>query len=62
MTESIDIWAIKSPQGVILLNTMAHSEYNCIYAYCIGRPSEWEELKSHGFNCVRVQVREIKNE
>lgn len=54
-------WAIKAPDGSIILKTL--SEYSELNAWCFftgGEKKNHERVKKEGYRCVRVRVEEIK--
>jgi hypothetical protein len=60
MSEQI-MWAVKTPEGEILLRTIAQSDYWAKRNYVGAETNRWVGCQVKGFRIVRVRVTEVQD-
>lgn len=55
------MWAVKTPEGEILLRTIAQSDYWAKRNYVGAEMHRWVSCQVKGFRCVRVRITEVQD-
>ena len=60
-SSTIEVWAIKAPDGKFYGRLNYESEDHCIYEWSQGMVEYWDHCLSVGYRCVRVSIQEIES-